>query len=107
MTEIPTDEQRFIPLSDYTMLEEKLASLEEERTKIIDERNQLSDALKQLNSGIHRASEEKGEMVLTVETWRRGREMGMNLLGIPMGHDDAEVIISWNGGKLEDIRQKK
>jgi predicted nucleic acid-binding Zn-ribbon protein len=56
MSDIP-DEQRLIPLSDFTLLEEKLASLEEERTKIIDERNQLRDALAQVNSGITKASD--------------------------------------------------
>ena len=82
---IPDNEHRLIPLSDYQLLEGKLAELETERTRIIDERNQLSDALKQLNSGIHRASEEKGEMVLTVETWRRGQRDGYESPRYPNG----------------------
>ena len=58
---IPDNDHRLIPLSDYTLLEEKLASLEEERTRIIDERNQLRDALAQINSGITKASDTLNE----------------------------------------------
>jgi hypothetical protein len=110
MSDIP-DEQRLIPLSDFTLLEEKLASLEEERTKIIDERNQLRDALANVNAGIHKASDENimqsnGNLTVRVETWRRCRELGMDLLHIPMGGDEVELVLKLENGCLLGITQK-
>ena len=100
---IPTDEQRFIPLSDYTMLEEKLASLELERSKIIDERNQLRDALAQVNAGITKASETLNEGIARL----KDKQAITNLVFELLKSHPTNITVKYRGEDVVEIHGEK
>lgn len=60
-----------------------------------------------MGGGIHKASEDKGEIHLTIPTWRRAREIAMDLLAVKMGSNNVPITISYIGERLEAIKPKE
>ena len=102
-TDIPTDEHRLIPLSDYQLLEGKLAELETERTRIIDERNQLRDALAQINSGITRASDTLAEGIARLHD----KQAITNLVFELLKSHPSNITVKYRGEDVVEIHGER
>jgi hypothetical protein len=102
------DNEQFVPVADYNHIKDEFLDMQEQKLKLSEERDQLREALKQIRQGIHKASDGyiNGNLSVRVESWRRCREIGMDLLHIPIGGDNVELILKLDNGYLRGITQK-
>ena len=103
MSNIPSDEQRLIPLSDFIVLEEKLKELEEERSRYIERIKQLEDALKQVNSGITKASDTMAEGILRLRDKQAITDTVFELL---KSHPNC-ITVKYRGEDVVEIHGEK
>src|SRR5262245_50710381 len=103
--------KEYVPFTEYQEIVNKLNTVLNDRSILTDRVDQLEEALTKVGMGIHKASEqnEKRSLVLRIATWRRAREMAMNLLHVPVGADETQIEIISKGDELIEIlpRQKE
>ena len=98
---IPTDEQRFIPLADFEILQHQITELTEEKSRIIEERNQLRAALEKIGAGIHKAS----DMIEGV-AWTYDNKLITNLAFELAKSHPKQLTMKYKGEMIVEISQE-
>ena len=103
------ESEQFVPKSQYDEYVKLVDEAQDRAQRLFDEKEQLEEALKQIKGGIHKASDEPlppSEITVRVKTWRRCREIAMDLLHIPIEGDELELTLKLDNGYLVGITQK-
>lgn len=107
-------DEAFVSASEYETVKVRLEDTTRALFLVNEENKQLKEALSKINQ-FHKASEEpvdienvrrNGNIIIKVETWRRCRELAMDLLHIPVGGEELQLIIKLENGYLRGIKQK-
>jgi transposase len=111
MSEENASDEQFVPKAQYDEYVALVEESQERSQRLYEENEQLKEALKQIRQGIHKAADGyiNGNVPVKVESWRRCRELGMDLLHVPMSGDEVGLILNLDNGKLVglEVQQSK